>query len=385
MSVCDLLVVAGEASGDQRAARLLAELRPLVTGLRPFGLGGEELRAAGCETLADSAEIAVVGIVEVLKVLRRARAIFDLLLAETERRGATHALLVDSPELNLRLARELARRGVKVIYYVSPQIWAWRRGRVKAIAQTVERMLVLFPFEVDFYRHSGVQVVHVGHPLVDEVPELPQAWDVDAPVAGPPQGRPYRLALLPGSRASEVGALLPRMLETARRLAERMPIEVRLIEASTVPVELLDRHLSAAAFPVERVRAGRFEAIADSHLALCASGTATLEVGLLGTPLIVLYRLSPFSYFLGRLLVDLPSFSMVNLVLGENAVPELIQRQTLPDHVAAEAANLLADPAAIAAQRARLARLRGALGTPGASRRAAQEVAALLAPGGRAG
>src|ERR1700724_2295635 len=172
-----------------------------------FGMvGGAELRAAGLDALSDSSEVAVVGVVEVLKVLPRVRQVFAALLAEVDRRRPRAAVLIDFPDFNLRLAGRLARRGIPVIYYISPQVWAWRRGRVRTIARRVDEMLVLFPFEVEFYRRSGVRAVHVGHPLVDEGPRLPSAWDRE-----PAAGEPYRLALLPGSRRSEIEAPLPAM------------------------------------------------------------------------------------------------------------------------------------------------------------------------------
>ncbi len=369
-----LLVSAGEASGDLHAARLLAELRRLVPGVAAFGLGGEELEAAGLERLAAAAEISVVGIAEVLRVLPRARRIFAGILAECDRRRPALALLVDFPEFNLRLARELRRRGVPVVYYISPQVWAWRRRRVKQIARRVDEMLVLFPFEADFYRRHGVEATCVGHPLVDEVPELPGAWDRGAPGVG----EPYRIALLPGSRPSEVEALLPAMLGAARRLGERPPVTVRLIKAPAVPAELFAGPLGAAGIAVEVIERDRFAAIAESHLALCASGTATLEVGLIGTPLIVLYRLASWTWVLAKLLVKVPHASLVNLVLERGAVPEMLQSDAEPEAVAAAAAALLGDPGRIAAMRRDLAELRGRLGEGGASARAAARVAARL-------
>lgn len=375
-SAPELLVVAGEASGDLHGARLLAELRRLVPDLRPFGMGADEMAAAGLEIVADSAEVSVVGIVEAFKILSKAREIFRRLLDEVDRRGVRTAVLIDFPDFNLRLAKELARRGVSVVYYVSPQIWAWRRGRVKAIARRVAKMLVLFPFEVDFYRGHGVKVVHVGHPLVDEVPELPQVWD-----QGPPRDRPYRVALLPGSRRSEVSALLPSLLQAVQRLAEELPIEARLVRAPGIPRSLLEEAVALEGVPVEIVdgdRERRFEAVAGSHLALCASGTATLETGLLGTPLIVVYRLAAWTYWLARLLVRLPHVALVNLVLERRAVPELIQHEAVPERIAATAAEILRDPARVAAIRRELADLRQRLGEPGASRRAAREVAETL-------
>jgi lipid-A-disaccharide synthase len=368
-----LLVVAGEASGDLHGARLLSELRRLVPGLAAFGLGGDEMQAAGLEAMAHSSEISVVGITEVLKILPRAREIFASLLREVERRRPELAVLVDFPDFNLRLARQLKARGVKVVYYISPQVWAWRRGRVKTIAARVDRMLVLFPFEVGFYRDHGVDVVHVGHPLVDEVPVLPQAWENEGAAAGP-----FRVALLPGSRVSEVEALLPTLLAAVRRLAADLPVEVRIIKAPTISADLLEDAVELAGLPVEVILDDRFAAIADSHLALCASGTATLEVGLLGTPMIMVYRLARWTYLLAKLMVRLPYVSLVNLVLGRKVVPELIQGDANPERIAAEAARLLTRAGERDRMRQGLAEVRGRLGAGGASRRAAAEVAAML-------
>lgn len=375
MTGTGLLVVAGEASGDQRAARLLAALRPRIPDLAPFGLGSDAAREAGLEAVADSREIAVVGISEALSVLPRAAEIFDRLLAETERRRPRAAVLVDAPDFNLRLAKELAWRGVPVVYYVSPQIWAWRRGRVRTIADCVEKMLVLFPFEVPFYRAHGVDVVHVGHPLVDEIPVLPQAWDELRPGATPVTAR---LALLPGSRRSEVDALLPTLLGAAARIAAQRPTEVRLILAPSLSRATVEPRLAEASVEVEIVERDRLAAIADSHLALCASGTATLETALLGTPMLIGYRLSGWTYALARHLVRVPHVGLANLVLGRRAVPELIQGEFTPERVATRALELLASRRDVERMRSDLAEVRPALGRPGASERAAAAVAEVL-------
>ncbi len=374
----ELLVVAGEASGDLHGARLISELRQRVPGLATFGLGGDEMRAAGLVSVAHSSEVAVVGITEVLRVLPRIREVFAGLLREVDRRRPALAVLIDFPDFNLRLARRLKQRGLPVVYYISPQVWAWRRGRVKTIARLVDRMLVLFPFEVDFYRGYGVEVVHVGHPLVDEVPSLPQAWD-----CGGGEDGPFRVALLPGSRVSEVEALLPALLAAAGRLAAELPVEVRIIRAPTVPRELLDEAVELSGLTVEIVESDRFAAVAGSHVALCASGTATLEVGLLGTPMVMVYRLAGWTYALARLLVRLPNVALVNLVLGRRVVPELIQGEANPERIAAEAARLLTDAGARDAMRTALAEVRGRLGAGGASGRAAGEVAEMLAEASR--
>lgn len=374
MSPPELLVVAGEASGDLHGARLITELRKRVPDLATFGLGGDEMQAAGLEAVAHSAEISVVGLTEALKVLPRAREVFAGLLREVDRRRPGLAVLIDFPEFNLRLAKELKRRGLEVAYYISPQVWAWRRGRVKTIGRRVDRMLVLFPFEADLYRRHGVDAVHVGHPLVDEVPELPQVWD-----RGEPAGEPYRVALLPGSRISEIEALLPTLLAAVRRLASELPVEASIVQAPAIPRELLEEQVELSGLPVRIVSQDRFAAIAGSHLALCASGTATLEVGLLGTPMIMVYRLASWTYAFARLMVRLPDVSLVNLVLGRRAVPELIQGDANPERIAAEAVRLLTDAAARTEMRTALSGLRGRLGEAGATGRAAAEVAAMLA------
>ncbi len=376
MSVDDLLMVAGEASGDLHGSRLLSELRELAPGLRPFGLGGDELQAAGLESFGHSAEIAVVGITEAVRILGRARKIYERLLEEVDRRRPRAAVLIDFPEFNLRLARALKDKGVRVVYYISPQVWAWRRGRVKTIAERVHKMLVLFPFELEFYRERDVRTACVGHPLVDEVPDLPQAWDAED---GEPER--YRVALLPGSRPSEVRSLLPPLLEAAAGLAGELPVDFRLILAPTLPRDRVEALLAGAAVAPAIVTSDRFRALADCHLALCASGTATLEVGLLGTPMIVVYRVGGWTYRLGQLLVKLPDISLVNLVLGRRAVPELIQRGASPEAIRREALAILRDRGRVREMRAALAELRGKLGTGGASRRAALEVHEVLLEG----
>jgi len=367
-----VLLVAGEASGDLHAARLLTEMTRRSPGIRAFGLGGDELRAAGMETLWDSSEVAVVGITEVLSVLPRARRIFHGLLAAAEKRGARCAVLVDSPELNLRLARALKRRGLTVVYYVSPQVWAWRRRRIRTIRRVVDRMLVLFPFEEDFYREHGVDVVHVGHPLVDEVPRCDHVWD--RPATAAIEGR-LRVALLPGSRSSEIERLGPVFLGAGALLARRLPVDLVWIKAPGLPRDRVEALIARSPVPVEIVAsADRLRELARCHLAICASGTATLEVGLVGTPMIVAYRVAAWSSLVARLMVRLPHFSLVNLVSGGSVVPELFQREASGERIAVRAEALLRDPEAIGRMRRGLAELRGRLGERGASARAAEAV-----------
>lgn len=371
-----LLVVAGEVSGDQHGARLYTALERSIPDLQGFGLGGSALSEAGLELTARSSDIAVVGLVEALRVLPRARTIFRELLAEVDRRRPSTAVLIDSPDFNLRLARELKKRGVRVVYYVSPQVWAWRSGRVKTIAKYVDRMLVLFGFEEEWYRQRGVKAVHVGHPLVDEIPVMPQAWD---DITTTPDI--LRVALLPGSRPSEVQALLPLMLDAANELSDRFPIELQLIRAPDLDESLFAPALEANPLPVQVVREGRLHEIAAAHLALCASGTATLEVGLLRTPMVVVYRVKRWSHWIGKMVIEVPNISLVNLVSGSTVVPELVQDQATPSRVAATAEGLLGSAAARDAMREKLALLRVELGEPGATERAATEVLEVMASG----
>ena len=368
----DLLIVAGEASGDLHGARMLEELLRLAPDLRAFGLGGNELQAVGMDSVAHSSEIAVVGLTEVLGIVRRARQVFHALLREVEERRPAVAVLIDAPEFNLRLARRLKQRGVRVVYYISPQIWAWRRWRIKQIARRVEKMLVLFDFEAEFYARHGVEVVHVGHPLVDIVAARDQIWDQD----GDPQE--YQIALLPGSRRSEIERILPVLLSAAEAIGRECGARFRLIRAPTVSSDSIAAHLRDRELEVEVVDGDRFQALADSHLALCASGTATLEVGLLGTPMVVVYRVARWTGYVARLLVRLPRFALVNLVLGRTVCPELLQGEATATAIRDAALRILRDAGQVKEMREGLAELRGRLGSSGASRRAAVEIHGVL-------
>ena len=331
--------------------------------------------AAGLDPVAHSREVAVVGLAEVLRELPRIRKVFHNLLDAARERRPIGAVLIDFPDFNLRLARQLRALHIPVIYYVSPQIWAWRRGRVRSIAKCVDVMLVLFEFEVDFYREHGVQAVHVGHPIVEEVPaslKAPPARIVDGPA---------RLALLPGSRNSEVRRLLPSLLEAAAQLHRRRSVEVQLIVAPTVAPELIESALRKAGDLGRRVQLvdeDRLSVVAEADLALCASGTATLEVGLLETPMIVVYRLASLTYQVAKRLVSVPHVGLVNLVLGREVAPELIQDEANALHIAARAEELLSSRQRRHEMQQELGRLRKLLGRAGASDRAAAKIAETL-------
>jgi len=316
----------------------------------------------------------VVGLVEVLRHLRRLRGIFRRVLAEADRERPRLAVLVDYPDFHLRLARELKRRGVPVVYYVSPQVWAWRRSRLKTIRDTVAHMIVIFPFEEALYREAGVEVTFVGHPLVDAVAPAP---DRAAFLRGHglDPARPV-LAALPGSRRQEVAHNLPALAGALRLIAARRP-DVQLALAMA-PGLGEDSFAALGGLPIARV-AGQTHALMGAATAgIVASGTATVEAALLGLPMVVVYRLSALTYTLGRPLVQVPHFAMANLIAGRQVVKELIQNDFRPDATADEALRLLEPGAYRDAVVAGLADVRERMGGSGASTRAAAVVARLL-------
>jgi len=374
--VTRLLLSCGEPSGDTYGGDLVRELKPLLgETLQVFGLGGDRLAAEGASLLAHVRDLAVVGLWEVVSELPRFRRIFREILAEVDRQRPDAAVLVDYPDFNLRLARELAARGVPVVYYVSPQVWAWRRGRIKTIRETVTRMLVIFPFEEAFYRETGVPVTFVGHPLVDLVrpAENRRAFlaanglDPDRPI----------LAVVPGSRQQEVAHNLPPLAGAIRLLAERRPaLQFALPLAPSLSLEPFRRAL--AGLPVRCIQGQAHSLLGACDAALVASGTATVEAALLGTPMAVVYRISAITYRLGRPFVKVPHYAMVNLVAGRRVVPEIIQRDFTPQRVAEEALSLLEDEARRKQMKRDLEEVRHNLGGGGASGRAARALLEAL-------
>jgi lipid-A-disaccharide synthase len=360
-----ILLVAGEASGDVHAANLLLALREAMPSVEAFGVGGERMRAAGLECLARTEELSLMGLAEVVRDLPRLLRLSSRVRREAVLRNPDVAVLVDSPDFNLPLAKHLHRRGVPVVVYVSPQLWAWREGRVRRIKRDVRKVLCILPFEVDFYAHHGVDAEYVGHPLVDELTPV---------LAAPPPRSPGVLALLPGSRWHEVVALLPAMLAAAAQLLREGRIErVRLIGAPGLDIERLRAFAAAGPVEVELVTSDRYPALASSAAALVASGTATLVCALLGVPMVVGYRLHGVSYWLARRLVRVPHVALVNLVAGRRVAPELVQEAFTVERLAATVGPLLEGAAE---QLPALEQVRERLGEPGASRRAAAAVLA---------
>lgn len=372
MTAPSLLVVAGEVSGDIHGGNLLARLTELAPDLQAFGVGGDRLTAAGLECLERSETLSHMGLAEVARELPRIRKVLHRLIDESRRRSPRAAVLIDSPDFNLRLARHLTRQGIPVILYVSPQLWAWRRGRVRTIRRRAREVLCILPFEEEFYRTYGVPARFIGHPLVDDL--------AAEGFLGTSRARSEsRLALLPGSRAMEVRALLPSMLAGLRTLEDTEVDEAVLLEApgaARVIDEVIGK-IGGDARLRRVVGAERRQALASCGFAWTASGTATLECALLDVPMIVGYRLHPATFLAARMLVRVPHVALVNLIAGIEVAPELIQADWSARELVATTRQLAA-PAARDGRRAMLAEVRSRLGEPGASRRAAEAVLEYL-------
>jgi len=375
----EFLIVAAEASADLHAARALEELHRIRPDVRAFGLGGPRLRAAGLEALYPAEDLSVMGIAEVLPKIPRILEILRGLREAAAERKPKVALLVDSPDFNLRLAKHLKAQGVRVVYYISPMIWAWRRGRAKKIARVVDRMLCILPFEERFYDGTGVSARFVGHPLADRPPPSdPARYRADL---GLDAGR-LTVALLPGSRHSELKRIFPPMLEAAERIRARHPEAQFVVPvAPTLRDEVVRPFLARHATLNVKLVAGRAdEAVGASDAALVKSGTSTLETALMRRPMVVVYRLAWLSYLVGRIFVRIAHFALVNILAGRQVVPELLQTEASPERMAFEIERLLSDPEARRQQLADLDEVRRSLGEAGAARRVAEEVVGALCP-----
>ncbi|HEY0157529.1 MAG TPA: lipid-A-disaccharide synthase [Thermoanaerobaculia bacterium] len=359
-----LAIVAGEASGDLHASEVVRELKTLDSELSTFGIGGDLLAREGMSLMHHAREMGIVGLFNVLRHLRFFRRVFRELVERIERERPDAVLLVDYPEFNLRVAKRCKELGLRVVYYISPQLWAWRQGRVRHIARYVDRMVVIFPFEEEFYRKHNIPVTYVGHPLVEQLGHIAR------PARNPDE---LRIALLPGSRRGEVLSLLPPMLDAIAVLRRERPVNAYVVQAPTISREKLERIMRERGVTVPIVEHDRGEAVAAADVSLSSSGTATLESAIVGTPVVVMYRLSRATYLLAKKLVQLPHFSLVNIVAGKRVVPELIQDDVNGERIAAEVRALVA-PGHYEAVRAELEEVRGQLGEPGTARRVAEEI-----------
>jgi lipid-A-disaccharide synthase len=378
MNTLNIFLSAGEASSDMYAAQLAMALRQR-TGAHIFGMGGRRMADAGVELVADYHEVAVVGIAEVLHKIPAVIGVQRRLAREAVGRQADLAILVDSPGTHLGVARRLKNAGIPVGYFIGPQIWAWRPGRVRVVKRLVKRMVVIFPFEEGIYRQAGVPVSFVGHPLVDIVRPTKSREEFAAETGFDPQ-RPV-VALLPGSRRGEIGRNFPTILEACARLAkEKGAIEgIQFVHAAApgLGAPYWDA-FSRPDLDIKRAEGATYDALNAADCAIVASGTATVEAALIGTPLVVVYRVAPATALVLRRMLRTPVIGMVNLIAQRRVAPELVQDGFTPDAVAQEIRRLLESAAACQEARAALAEVRAKLGPGGAIERAADIFAGML-------
>ncbi len=365
------MIVAGEASADLHGANLVRALRKLDAAIEFWGIGGAHMEAAGVKILIPSSEMAVVGLTEVFAKLRTIVRAHTRMKSILRHRRPDLLILIDYPDFNIHLARTAKRSRVPVLYYISPQVWAWRRGRIKKIARRVDRMAVILPFEKNMYKNTSLEVEYVGHPLLDiEPPKLDRSVAIRE--MGLTGAKPI-LGLLPGSRKEEIENLLPAMVAAAETLAGRYPgLQCLLSRASTIASALIEPLIRDSTAAITVLGGDIYRTLAMCDLALVASGTATLETALMGVPMVIAYRVSPVTYWFAKLIVRVPFIGLVNLVAGEEIVPELIQDEVRAEHLAAAAIDILENDSKRDVMKVRLAEVRDRLGRGGASERTAR-------------
>ena len=361
-------IIAGETSGDQHGAKLITAMQKKNPAFFYCGIGGPEMKQAGVRILVDASELTVVGITEVfakLPAILKAMGAMKRLLKSLK---PDLLILIDFPDFNLHIAAAAKKIGIPVLYYISPQIWAWRRGRVKRIARCVDRMAVILPFEEQFYTDNNVKATFVGHPLLDS--PLPP---VDQVLAGDGK-EPVTIGLMPGSRDTEISRHLPIMLGSARILKDRLGhLTFVVSHAPSVDREQIEMIIAGdpGRMAVEIVSDGAESVFKRSDLIVAASGTVTLQAAIHGTPMVIMYKVSPISYLLGRALIRVSHIGLVNLVAGRQLVPEFVQSDASPENIASAVESMLADRHQLHELKQQLLALRGALGGGGASDRVA--------------
>ena len=374
MPPTQILISAGEASGDMYAARLATALRARAD-VQLFGMGGPRMREAGVELVADCSEVALVGIVEIAKKYPALRRVWKRILNEAERRKPRLAILTDFPGFHLRLARALKSQGVPSVYFVCPQFWAWRPWRANLVRRRFVRGLCIFPFEEEWYRSRGVKADFIGHPLVGNVAakrtrvQFAADYQLDA--------RKPIVAILPGSRSGEIAHHMPTLMQACRLIQKTHSVQFVLALAPGVNKSQIAPYLTPEV-PMIAVEDATYDALGAADLSIVSSGTATVEAALMDAPMVVVYRLAPLTASIARVLVRTPMFAMVNLIAGTRIVPELVQNDFTPERLAGEAARLLDSPEARTEIKRGLAEVREKLGPPGAVERAADLIASML-------
>jgi lipid-A-disaccharide synthase len=366
-----ILISAGEASAEMYGAQLIDALRRRDSSLEFFGVGGDRMRAAGCETVIDAKDLAVVGITEILSHLPKILGLYKNLIREADRRKPDLAIVIDSPAFNWRVARQMKKRGIPTIYYVAPQFWAWRQGRVRLLRDYIDKALVIFPFEEKFYRDRGVDATFVGHPLAElPNPTIPRAEYAQKFRLDP---RKSWITLMPGSRVKEVRMNLPTILESATLLGK--DYEFLLPVAPT-----LDRDFVRPLIGEQKITLvpDALSALFHSRAGIIASGTATVEAAMMNTPFVMVYRVSPLTYMLGKPRVKVPRFAMVNLIAEQEVVPELVQQDFRAENVVARLKEILAEGGARTRMLEGLARVKSRLRSPKGAEHPADRAAKII-------
>jgi lipid-A-disaccharide synthase len=369
-----VMMIAGETSGDLHGAGVVRELRRLVPDVEVYGIGGDRMRQAGMECLIHVSRLSFMGFVEVIRNLRVVREVQREMEKLLETRRPDVLVLIDYPGFNLRFAAKAKARGIRVLYYISPQVWAWHKSRVQGMRGVVDRMKVVFPFEVEIYTAAGINVEFVGHPLAEMIGATLDR-DTFFRNHGLQTGKRL-LALIPGSRRQEIERIFPVMLQAAARLLGETGVQIAASIAPHIDRALLER-LIPHGLPVTLIEGDTYHLMQHADAAVVTSGTATLETGWFGTPMAIVYRTSPLTYAIGRMLVHLDVIGLVNIVAGERLVPEFIQHELNADRLVPELRRMLTDAPYAASIRRRLDIIRTRLGAPGASARVAAGIVEL--------
>lgn len=366
-----IMIIAGEASGDMHGANLVREMLKINPTLSFYGIGGKKLREEGVELFADASDMAVVGLTEVFSKLGSILKIMGMMKKSLDERRPDLVILIDYPDFNLPLAKAACKRGMKVLYYISPQVWAWRKGRIGQIRRTVNKMAVILPFEVEAYSREGFAVDYVGHPLLDMV-KISFSKQESRKRFGLAEDK-NTIAILPGSRLAEIRKLLPELLRAAEILKNEIPdTQFVLPLADTLEEIRVTEIISSFKIKVKVISGHTYDIISCADLALVTSGTATLEVALLNVPMVIVYKVSLLSYFVGRLIVDIKNIGLVNIIAGKTIVPELIQGDANGVRIAEEALSILRNGERKREMIRNLEALRARLGEPGAAIRTAK-------------
>lgn len=373
-----ILIVAGENSGDRHGADVVREFKRRHADVVFFGVGGERLAEEGVEICCSIKELSAVGIFEVITRLPQIRRVFALLEKEVQARNPASAILIDSPDFNLRLAKKLHKAGIPILYYISPTVWAWRSGRLKVIRNVVNRMCLIFPFEKKLYDDNGIPAVFVGHPLKDKVIARLSRDEFLSKYSLPRQGP--LITLLPGSRRTEIKNHLPVLIAAARRLRTEIPVHFLLVLAESIDRDYLHKYLPRGEEGIDVLTRDGYDAVAHSDLVLSACGTANLETALLGTPFIAFYRLSPLTYYPFHRLVRIRAYSIVNILASKAVVPELIQGRFSTPQLVRETKALLFSGESRARMKEEFRRIAGLLGQEKASEGVTRELEEIVFP-----